>query len=48
MLVCAGDTYLIGAEGTAAANNFGAAAGADIIIKVTGVTGTLDVSDFIV
>lgn len=43
-----GDTYLIGAEGTTAANNFGAAAGADIIIKVTGVTGTLDVSDFIV
>lgn len=42
-----GDTYLIAAEGTTAANNFGAVAGADIIIKVTGVTGTLDASDFV-
>jgi len=40
-----GDTYLIGAEGTNRGDNFGAAPGADIIIKVTGVTGTLDVSD---
>lgn len=41
-----GDTYLIAAEGTSGADNFGAVAGADIIIKVTGVTGILDVSDF--
>lgn len=43
-----GDTYLIGAEGTGAGNAFGTTAGADIIIKVTGVVGTLDVSDFVV
>lgn len=42
-----GDTYLIAAEGTVAADAFGAVAGADIIIKVTGVTGTLDASDFV-
>jgi len=43
----AGDTYLVATSNTTAANNFGAVAGEDIIIKVTGVTGTLDVSDFI-
>lgn len=43
----AGDTYLIGAEATNVGDNFGAIAGADIIIKVTGVTGTLDVSDIV-
>ena len=41
-----GDTYLIGAEGTNAGDNFGTVPGADIIIKVTGVVGALDVSDF--
>lgn len=43
----AGDTYLIATNNATAANAFGAVAGEDIIIKVTGVTGTLDVSDFV-
>lgn len=43
----AGDTYLIATNNATAANAFGAVAGQDIIIKVTGVTGTLDVSDFV-
>jgi hypothetical protein len=43
-----GDTYLIGAEGTNVGDDFGKIAGADIIIKVTGVTGTLDPSDIII
>lgn len=42
----AGDTYLIAAEATNIADAFGAIAGADIIIKVTGVVGTLDPTDF--
>lgn len=41
-----GETYLIMSEGTSAADNFGAVASADLIIRVTGVTGTLDASDF--
>ena len=44
----AGDTYLIATNNITLANTFGAVAGQDIIIKVTGVTGTLDVSDFII
>ena len=44
----AGDTYLIATSNDTANNAFGAVAGEDIIIKVTGVVGTLDVSDFIV
>lgn len=43
----AGDTYLVASSNATLANTFGAVAGEDIIIKVTGVTGTLDVSDFI-
>ena len=43
----AGDTYLIATNNATLANTFGAVAGEDIIIKVTGVTGTLDVSDFV-
>jgi hypothetical protein len=42
-----GDTYLVATNNATAANTFGAVAGEDIIIKVTGVTGTLDVSDFV-
>ena len=42
-----GDTYLIASEQTAVNDTFGNVAGRDIIIKVTGVTGTLDASDFI-
>jgi hypothetical protein len=42
-----GDTYLIGSEQKTTNDTFGAVAGADIIIKVTGVTGTLDPSDII-
>lgn len=42
-----GETYLIASEGTAAGDNFGAGlAGSDIIVRVTGVTGTLSVDDF--
>jgi len=41
-----GETFLIASEGTTTTDNFGAVAGSDIIIKVTGVTGTLDASDF--
>ena len=43
----AGDTYLIATNNVTAADTFGAVAGEDIIIKVTGVVGTLDVSDFV-
>lgn len=43
----AGDTYLIATSNGTIGNTFGAVAGEDIIIKVTGVTGTLDVSDFV-
>lgn len=43
----AGDIYLVAASNRTLADNFGAVAGEDIIIKVTGVTGTLDASDFI-
>ena len=43
----AGDTYLIATSNNTLANTFGAVAGEDIIIKVTGVVGTLDVSDFV-
>ncbi len=43
----AGDTYLIATNNATLADNFGAVAGEDIIIKVTGVVGTLDVTDFV-
>ena len=43
----AGDTYLIATSNDTLADTFGAKAGEDIIIKVTGVVGTLDVSDFV-
>lgn len=42
-----GDTYLIASEQTAVNDAFGNVDGRDLIIKVTGVTGTLDASDFI-
>ncbi|RUQ32192.1 MAG: hypothetical protein EKK68_06155 [Candidatus Competibacteraceae bacterium] len=41
------DTYLVVTTNAAAANAFGAVAGEDMIIRVTGVVGTLDASDFI-
>jgi len=41
-----GETYLIASEGSVNNDNFGAVASADIIIRVTGVTGTLSVDDF--
>ena len=41
------DTYLVVTTNANAANGFGAAAGEDMIIRVTGVVGTLDASDFI-
>ena len=40
-----GDTYLI-ADATGAADGFNAVGG-DVIVKITGVTGTLDASDFV-
>ena len=43
----AGDTYLVATSNGTIGNTFGASVGEDIIIKVTGVTGTLDVSDFV-
>lgn len=43
----AGDTYLVATSNGSIGNTFGAVAGEDIIIKVTGVVGTLDVSDFV-
>jgi len=43
-----GDTYLVATtDAGGVLDNFGAVAGEDIVIKVTGVTGTLDVSDFV-
>lgn len=43
------DTFLVAANATATGDTFGAgAAGTDLVIKVTGVTGTLDTADFIV
>lgn len=41
-----GDTFLIASQQAVVNDNFGQVAGSDIIIKVTGVTGTLDASDF--
>jgi len=43
----AGDTYLVATTNTAVNDTFGNVAGQDIIIKVTGVSGTLDVTDFV-
>jgi len=41
-----GDTFLIASQQANVTDNFGTVSGADIIIKVTGVVGTLDPSDF--
>lgn len=42
------DVYFIATSGATVNDNFGAVANSDIIIRVTGVTGTLDASDIIV
>lgn len=41
-----GDTFLIASQQAVVTDAFGTVADSDIIIKVTGVTGTLDASDF--
>ena len=42
-----GETFLVAGEGTTANDGFaGGVAGSDIVIRVTGVTGTLDAGDF--
>lgn len=40
-----GETFLIASEGSVNNDNFGAVASADLIIRVTGVAGTLDAND---
>jgi len=42
-----GDTYLVATSNATIGDTFGAVAGEDIVIKVTGVVGTLDASDFV-